>query len=291
MFRIAGIRVFLHWSWFLIAVYEVQLRAGRYDSPVFNVLEYAALFFIILLHEFGHALACRSVGGEAHEILLWPLGGVAYVSPPQRPGATLWSIAAGPLVNVGLVPLLFLILQLSRVSGIEALNTRDVQQLLSAVNVINFSLLIFNLLPIYPLDGGQIVQSLLWFIVGRGRSLQIATGIGFVGVAGLVGLAIWQQSLWFGLIAFFAFSRCRLGWLQASALIKIDKIPRRAGFACPACHAAPPIGELWTCQHCGAKFDLYLHQSTCPNCSATYNMLQCLDCRAVHPFSEWVKKQ
>ena len=56
----------------------------------------------MLTHEFGHALACRSVGGTADNIMLWPLGGVAYVNPPQRPGATLWSIAAGPLVNVAL---------------------------------------------------------------------------------------------------------------------------------------------------------------------------------------------
>ena len=64
---------------------------------------------LILAHEFGHSLACRSVGGEANRIVLWPLGGIAYVSPPQRPGATLWSIAAGPLVNVALVPVLFVV--------------------------------------------------------------------------------------------------------------------------------------------------------------------------------------
>ena len=70
------------------------------------MLEYLALFVIVLLHEFGHALACRQVGGQADQIVLWPLGGVAYVAPPPRPGATLWSIAAGPLVNVVLVPVL-----------------------------------------------------------------------------------------------------------------------------------------------------------------------------------------
>ena len=80
--------------------------AGGYSSLVWNVLEYLALFAIVLLHEFGHALACRQVGGKANQIVLWPLGGVAYVAPPPRPGATLWSIAAGPLVNVALAPVL-----------------------------------------------------------------------------------------------------------------------------------------------------------------------------------------
>ena len=106
LFRLAGIDVHLHWSWFLIAAYQVTSRDGGYTSPAWNAVEYLALFSIVLMHEFGHALACRQVGGQAELIVLWPLGGVAYVNPPQRPGATLWSIAAGPLVNVVLVGVL-----------------------------------------------------------------------------------------------------------------------------------------------------------------------------------------
>ncbi len=103
LFRFSRIDVFLHWSWFLVAAYEISNRKGNYSSVTWNVLEYLALFLIVTLHEFGHALACRQVGGTADTIVLWPLGGVAYVNPPPRPGATLWSIAAGPLVNVALV--------------------------------------------------------------------------------------------------------------------------------------------------------------------------------------------
>src|SRR5438874_7212938 len=111
---VAGIDVFLHWSWFLVAAYEIANRTRNYSSLAWNAAEYLGLFLIVLLHEFGHALACRQVGGTADRIVLWPLGGVAYVSPPQRPGATLWSIAAGPLVNVALLPVLIF---LSGVSG------------------------------------------------------------------------------------------------------------------------------------------------------------------------------
>src|SRR5277367_3974217 len=117
LFRFAGIDVFLHYSWFLVAAYEIQTRKGDYSSVTWNVLEYLALFLIVLTHEFGHALACRQVGGGADRIVLWPLGGVAYVDPPPRPGATLWSIAAGPLVNVALLPLLSAAGWLSRWSG------------------------------------------------------------------------------------------------------------------------------------------------------------------------------
>src|ERR1700688_3355509 len=94
LFRFSGIDVFLHWSWLLVAAYEIQTRKGSYSSITWNVLEYLALFLTVMIHEFGHALACRQVGGRADQIVLWPLGGVAYVDPPPRPSATLWSIAA-----------------------------------------------------------------------------------------------------------------------------------------------------------------------------------------------------
>src|SRR6202050_5140831 len=151
LFRAAGITVFLHWSWFLVAAYEINGRGRNYSSLVFNVLEYLALFLIVLMHEFGHSLACRQVGGEANQIVLWPLGGVAYVNPPPRPGATLWSIAAGPLVNVALLPVLWGLGALSR-SMNWAESNPDLYQLVQAIRLINLGLLVFNILPIYPLD-------------------------------------------------------------------------------------------------------------------------------------------
>src|SRR5215831_5134625 len=104
LFRLFGIDVYLSYSWFLVVIYDIYIRGNVYTSYVWNVLECVAFFAIILVHEFGHALACRQVGGRASEVMLWPLGGAAYISPPPRPGATLWSIAAGPLVNLALLP-------------------------------------------------------------------------------------------------------------------------------------------------------------------------------------------
>ena len=117
LFRFAGIDVFLHWSWFVVAAFEISARGRRYPSIAWNIAEYLALFLIVTLHEFGHALACRQVGGQANQIVLWPLGGVAYVDPPPRPGAMLWSIAAGPLVNVALFFVLTPLWMLSRSLG------------------------------------------------------------------------------------------------------------------------------------------------------------------------------
>ena len=132
LFRFAGIDVYLHWSWLVVGAFEIQNRMSGYSSLTWNVLEYLALFVIVLLHEFGHALACRQVGGQANQIVLWPLGGVAYVAPPPRPGATLWSIAAGPLVNAALLPILTVLWMLGR--SLDWAETQpDVYGLLRAV--------------------------------------------------------------------------------------------------------------------------------------------------------------
>src|SRR5216683_8181095 len=179
LLRFAGIDVYLHWSWLVVGYFEVKSRAGQFRSPAWNLAEYFTLFGIVLLHEFGHALACRQVGGVANRIVLWPLGGIAYVNPPPRPGAFLWSIAAGPLVNVVLVPLTLGLFMLCGIAGVAA-DLPDLHDFLWAVVVINLGLLLFNLLPIYPLDGGQIVQALLWFIVGRARSLWIVSVLGLL---------------------------------------------------------------------------------------------------------------
>jgi len=286
IFRIAGITVYLNWTWFLVAVYEIQARKGHYTSPLWNIFEYLALFGIVLLHEFGHALACRSVGGKADTILLWPLGGVAYVNPPQRPGATLWSIAAGPLVNVALLPILWGAFQFAKMAHWRYSMPNE-YRLLGAILTTDIVLLVFNILPIYPLDGGQILRSLLWFPLGRARSLMIASVLGFVGVAGFIALALWTQSVWTGLIAAYAAMNCWSGFKQAQALRKLESIPRREGFACPSCHTAPPLGLFWTCNKCNSRFDTFETGGICPSCAARFANTTCLDCRHKAPIAEW----
>lgn len=178
-----GIHVFLHWSWILVAC--ILLSGGAFGmSVMWGTLTYIGLFAIVLLHEFGHALACRSVGGAANTIMLWPLGGMAFVNPPPRPGAVLWSIAAGPLVNVLLIPVL-LVPWMFPVGTLDMENINGFSGFLFSLLVINVMLLLFNLLPIYPLDGGQILQAILWFFIGRARSLRVVSVIGMICAAPL----------------------------------------------------------------------------------------------------------
>jgi Zn-dependent protease len=217
LFRFAGIDVFLHWSWFVVAAFEINARGRRYPSIAWNIAEYLALFLIVTLHEFGHALACRQVGGTANKIVLWPLGGVAYVDPPPRPAATLWSIAAGPLVNVVLAGVSAALALWAGHAGWR-LMAPHAYKLLWAVCFMNLGLLVFNLLPIYPLDGGQILRSLLWFVLGRARSLKVVAVLGLLGAAGLIVVAFWLHSFWIGLISLYMVMNCWTGLQQAQIL-------------------------------------------------------------------------
>jgi len=284
--RVAGIDLYLHWTWFVIAVLEIGGGYGRYSMFYWSALEYLALFAIVLLHEFGHALGCRQGGGTVDRIMLWPLGGVAFVDPPQTPGATLWSIAAGPLVNVALMPVLGGAWVMSRSLGCKH-TMPDAYHFLSMVLGIDVVLFLFNILPVYPLDGGQILRSLLWFVLGRARSLVVATVLGFVGAAGLVCFALWVHSTWSLLIAGYLLLNCWGGLQSARAMIRREKLPRREGFACPNCGAKPPMGALWRCAQCKQLFDTFETRAVCPICGTQFPNTVCGECRQAHAISEW----
>ena len=283
---IAGIDLFVHWSWLLVAAFEISGRQNTYSSQIWNAIEYLTLFGIVLLHEFGHALACRQVGGTANQIMLWPLGGVAFVSPPPRPGALLWSIAAGPLVNVALVPITIGCYLLAARSGLGA-TWPDLTLYLFSIAVINGGLLVFNLLPIYPLDGGQIVQALLWFVLGRARSLYLVSSFGLVVGLGLIALSIWVQSVWYVIMSIFIASRCWAGFQQARTLSRMIDGPRHDELACPACKRPPPRGDYWTCGACRTKFDMFAQRGACPSCFRIFSDVQCPHCHAMRPLIEW----
>jgi Zn-dependent protease/uncharacterized MAPEG superfamily protein len=311
LLQVRGITVFVHWSWLLVALFEVGGRSGTYSSFAWNMLEYLGLFGIVTLHEFGHAFACRSVGGRANEILLWPFGGVAIVAPPPLPGATLWSIAAGPLVNVALAPILGSLALLMPADAWP-----NIHAFFRSLSFINVGLLVFNLLPVYPLDGGQILGALLWFVLGRARSMLVTAVIGLIGVIGIGWLALRTSSVWLGFIAVFIASRCRDSIRLARSLNSMGGSPRRTSVACPSCHRGAPIGPHWQCDSCGAAFDVFdpaagaaaepavittlslsggttataameADGTRCPVCYTPVVAVRCLHCHTVAPVSEW----
>lgn len=289
LFRLLGVRVYLHWWWFVFAAFEIALRSRAYASFAWNVAEYLALFVIVLLHEYGHALACRQTGGKADEIILWPLGGVAFVRPPPRPGAELWSIAAGPLVNVLLVPVITALIWTRTGLGWGA-DSADYRHFLLALFWINAGLLMFNLLPVYPLDGGQILRSLLWFRLGRARSLQVATVLGIAGVVLLAAGLLWlqpQRWLFTLMMGGFLASQCLAGFRHARLILAIERLPRHTSFRCPECGQAPPGGPLWSCPACGNPSDPFSTTGVCPHCATPRAFIPCPNCGAEKPPAAW----
>ena len=295
IFRLFGIDVYLSWYWLLFPFFGKWFFPSLFGGSItWPILVFLALFLIVLMHEFGHALACRQVGGKADFIVLWPLGGVAYVAPPQRPGAMLWSIAAGPLVNVALFVVLSTFCLCS--GFLHWPDTHpDWNEFLVTIWKTNLGLLIFNMLPIYPLDGGQIVRSLLWFFVGRANSLMVASVFGFAGVALVILLVVLaiaagvpgDQMVMFGVVAAFVALNCWSGFRQSQGLLRLEKAPRRTEFHCPVCKESPPIGEFWRCGRCGKAFDTFLTQAFCPSCNAEYAVAACPYCFNSKPMAEW----
>ena len=181
------------------------------------------LFAIVLLHEFGHCLACRQTGGTADEILMWPLGGLAYCLPPNHWKAHLVTAAGGPAVNVAIAAVITPALGL--VTGrwwgvaipnpfsfsglyVDELSRSWVVMGLYLAGQLNLILLLFNLLPMFPLDGGRIAQALLWPKLGYVRSMRIAVRVGYVGAIGLFILGIVSEHLMLAGIAIFGGITC-----------------------------------------------------------------------------------
>src|SRR5262245_27810495 len=158
--------------------------------------------------------------------------------PPPRPGAYLWSMAAGPLVNVVLIPLFTLFAFILTELHWKTVHP-DFYQFVVTVWLMNAVLLLFNLIPVYPLDGGQILRGLLWLKVGPIRSLKAASIIGF---GGAILFALWafaSRSIWLGIITFFIFAQAQAGWRAAQNLaIESEEAARRDAALSP-----PPIPE------------------------------------------------
>ncbi|OAI45026.1 hypothetical protein AYO44_13260 [Planctomycetaceae bacterium SCGC AG-212-F19] len=287
MCRLAGTDVFVHWSWFIAAYFLIQNRVIPYSSLAWDVVEYVAGFGIVLLHEFGHVLACRQVGGAADRVVLWPLGGLAFVAPPPRPGATFWTTLAGPLMNLALLPFLMVVSRLTDVpTGNEVL--ADVHQLLRALVWFNGFMLVFNLLPIFPLDGGRLLYAVLWKMLGRVAGLAVASVIGAVAGAGLGILALSAQEWWLAVLAGFLVLGGIAGVSHARLLARLRHAERHADRVCPNCGTAPPVGAFWRCLHCQTWFDLFSDAQHCPRGGLHVSEMSCLECGRELSSADWL---
>lgn len=207
------------------------------DGTALDVLMLEGMAFLaVLLHEFGHCFAGRSVGGEAREILMWPLGGLAYVDVPHEPRANLITAIWGPLVNVILcvlcgLAMIFLLDHAYRPTwnpfwnplfepvylwdGSAPPNHNPVALILGRFFWINWYLFLFNIILVgFPLDGGRILQCILWSRIGYRQATMVAVYSGFVVMFLLCIVGIFGNEVLLLFLALFMYTSCKQEWIQ-----------------------------------------------------------------------------
>lgn len=221
--RVRGIAIGAHWSWLVVAVLVAwSLAAVVFPAAypglggdaylVMGVVAAALFFGSVLLHELGHALVALRAGMELDEITLWLLGGVAHLrGRPRSPGVEFRVAIAGPLVTLLLACVCYGVALTGRIAGWPP-QVIAVAEYLALLNVV---VLVFNLMPALPLDGGRVLRAFLWHRKGgypRATRLSAAAGRGF----GLALVAV-------GLLGFFtaggvgALWLVLLGWFLSQA--------------------------------------------------------------------------
>ncbi len=226
MFRFRGIDARIHLATVIFIAVEILSSMPRTNAGwIYTSGMMASLFVIVLLHEFGHCFACRAVGGESHRIVMLPFGGLAFTLPPYEWRAHLVTTIGGPAVNVGLAVVSTVVLAaIGRSPNIvfNPLNpwlsmpqsAGSTAELIAVVlvwqfHVVNIIILGFNvLMPFFPLDGGRIVQELLWARMGYQRSMQIATTVGLVGATGVVVFGLVTGATTLMMIGLFGLWAC-----------------------------------------------------------------------------------
>jgi Zn-dependent protease/CBS domain-containing protein len=196
--RAFGIDVKVHWTFFLLLIFFAFIGLQNTGNPLVALVVVAvivALFFCVLLHEFGHSLVAQRLGLEVPDITLLPIGGLARLKAlPEKPADEVKIAVAGPLVNVVLAPVFFV---LALALGADLLAPPDLLegvgslgQFFVYLGYINVALAIFNLVPAFPMDGGRVLRGLLATRMGPVRATDIASAIGqfFAFIFGLLGL-------------------------------------------------------------------------------------------------------
>lgn len=192
--RFAGIDVFVHATFLLLigwVGYSSWLDNQNWGSVLNGILFILALFLCVVLHEYGHALTARRYGIKTRDITLYPIGGVARLERmPEKPIEELWVALMGPAVNVVLAILLYV--YLSVMNGLVPLSRITVNSgsVLERLLFANIILVIFNLIPAFPMDGGRVLRALLAMRMEYVRATQVAAyiGQGMAFLLGFVGL-------------------------------------------------------------------------------------------------------
>ncbi len=253
LFTWFGIPVHLHWSFGLIFLYALWIGYAN-NLDVLNTIWlmgfFITLFACVLLHEYGHALTARRYGVRTQDIILTPIGGIARLERmPEKPVQEFLVAIAGPMVNVVLAILLYLlgkllfqgdswvlfnwILEQNMTFGGGENDPEVMEEIgisatgllfyLPVLVVTNIALVVFNLIPAFPMDGGRIFRALLAMRMGRVRATQIASWLG-QGIAVLfVVIGLWKSAFTLALIGVFVYTTAR----AENSMVRLDALVRR----------------------------------------------------------------
>lgn len=220
--KLAGIQVAVHWTFLLLIGWVIwtgsQAGQGR-EEIAWTVFFVLTLFGCVTLHELGHALAARQFNIRTLDITLLPIGGVARLEAmPEKPLQELWVAVAGPLVNVGIALLLFPFVWIQfSTHDLQAATTLSSHTFLLNLFLVNITLVIFNLIPAFPMDGGRIFRALLATWLPRHRATQVAARVGQLFAVGFAILGLMGNPFLI-FIAFFIFMGA-----QAEAQVTTDQ--------------------------------------------------------------------
>ncbi|MGI9159299.1 MAG: site-2 protease family protein [Saprospiraceae bacterium] len=253
LFTLFGIPVHLHWSFGLIFLYATWIGYSNQMGPMGTLWLmgfFIALFGCVLLHEYGHALTAKRYGVNTQDIILTPIGGIARLERmPEKPVQELLVAIAGPMVNVVIAGLLlglsklifhgdswemfkwFLDQQFSfsagesgdviEETGIEPTGLLFYMPVLLATNI---ALVLFNLIPAFPMDGGRVLRAMLAMRLGRVRATRVAAIVGQVIAVLFVAYGLWNGAFTLALIGVFVFTTAR----AENNMVRLDAVFKKA---------------------------------------------------------------
>jgi Zn-dependent protease/predicted transcriptional regulator len=193
--RYAGIEVYIHITFFLLLMWIAFVhwtQGNGWIGAVGGMMFILAVFACVVLHEFGHALAARAYGIETRDIILLPIGGVARLERmPREPVQEIYVALAGPAVNLIIAGGLFALLWITNTLAPFGELTVASGPFFERLMMVNLFLLLFNLIPAFPMDGGRVLRAALAmrgnYVQATQRAAQIGQGIALLfGLAGLM---------------------------------------------------------------------------------------------------------
>lgn len=226
--RIAGIDLRVHITFFLLLAWlgYRDYSSGGWGAMMSGMALIFLLFTCVVLHEFGHALAARMFGIRTPDITLLPIGGLARLERmPEKPSQEFVVAIAGPLVNV--VIALGLLMVLHQVPALKnpTMLGEGQMALLESLFFINVILVLFNLLPAFPMDGGRILRALLAMFLKHARATRIASVVGRVAAVLMAVVGFILGDVFLILIAAFVFFGAQQEGTYAQAKEKAEETP------------------------------------------------------------------